>query len=156
MSARTGDRRGFTMVEVLVVVVVASIVTRIAVPNVQEALLRARATEALADLRVVEVAAREYNADTGSWPAEAAPGEVPPELAPYLPDGFAFEFPDYQLDWELWALPEGLPSDPSARELVAVSLVTERTDLGLAVAQLLGPNGWYTLGNHYTRLVDRS
>ncbi|MBW3533689.1 MAG: prepilin-type N-terminal cleavage/methylation domain-containing protein [Gemmatimonadetes bacterium] len=150
------SRRGFTLVEVLVVVMVMSIVTRIALPNVQEALLRARATEAVATLRVVEVAAREYNATTGAWPMEAPPGEVPPELVGYLPDGFDFQLEEYQLDWERWSLPDGLPSDPDADELVGVSLVTDREDLGLAVAELLGSSGWYTLGDHYTRLIDRT
>ena len=156
MSAATPLRRhGFTMVEIMVVVVVASIVTRIAIPNVQEALLHARAVDALGDLRVVELAAREYNADTGGWPAEEAPGQVPAVLVPYLPDGFTFSSEEYDLDWETWALPEGLPSDPDAHQLVGVALVTDREDLGLAVAELMGPNGWYVLGDHYTRLIDR-
>lgn len=157
MSAPRQDRRrGFTMVEVLVVVAVASILTRLAIPSVQEALLRARATEAVADLRVVEVAARQFNADTGLWPPEANPGEVPPELLPYLPEGFSFAFEGYRLDWEHWILPQGLPSDPDADELVGVSLVTDRDDLGLAAAELLGPSGWYTVGDHYTRLLELS
>lgn len=148
------SRHGFSLVEVMVVVVVMSIVTRIALPNVQEALLRARATEAMATLRVVEVAARQYNADTGTWPMESPPGEIPPELVAYVPDGFTFSFEEYQLDWERWSLPNGLPSDPDADEMVGVSLISDREDLGLAVAQILGSSGWYVLGNHYTRIIE--
>lgn len=155
-TSRSRDRLGFTIVELLVVLVLMSIVTRIALPTVHEARLRAHAAEALGDLRAVEAAARAYHADTGIWPAESSPGAVPPELAGYLPEGFAFTFDEYRLDWETWTLPEGLPSDPSPGVLVGVSIVTDREALGLAVAELLGPGGWYTLGDHYTRLIERT
>ncbi len=157
MRGGAPDRRsGFTMVEVLVVLVVLSILARIAIPHFHEALLRARAAHALGDINVVETAAEQYYADTNEWPPDTSPGEVPPELVSYLPDNFSFTYDGYLLDWDNWSLPEGLPQHPGTGILVGVSITTDEPELGNALAQLLGPNGWYTLGNSYTKLIQRS
>jgi prepilin-type N-terminal cleavage/methylation domain-containing protein len=145
---------GFTLVELVVVVAVVSILTRIALPNVQEALLRARATAARGDVEVVRTAALNYYARTSQWPAEAAAGELPPELVGDLPEGFTFDRGTYLLDWDRWTLPDGLPGSPEPRTLVGVSVSTDDELLGNAVAALVGPSGWYSLGHSNTFLID--
>jgi prepilin-type N-terminal cleavage/methylation domain-containing protein len=146
---------GFTLVEMLVVVAIVSILARIALPNLQEAAIRARAAAALGDVEVVRTAAANYHARTNEWPAEAAPGTVPAELVQDLPEGFSFDKGAYRLDWERWALPDGLP-DSGAHTLIGVSIATDDELLGNAVAALVGPNGWYSVGHSNTFLIDGS
>lgn len=148
-------RAGFTLVEVVVVVAVVSILARIALPNLQEAAIRARAAAALGDVEVVRTAAANYHARTNDWPAEAPEGVVPTELLAELPEGFAFERGVYRLDWERWELPEGLPGS-SAHLLLGVSIATDDELLGNAVAALIGRNGWYSVGHSNTFLIDGS
>ena len=96
-------RGGFTLTEVIVVAAVVSILARIALPNLQEAITPARAAAALGDIQVVRTAAAEYYARSNQWPAEAPVGVVPPELVGELPEGFTFERWLYHLDWEALA-----------------------------------------------------
>jgi prepilin-type N-terminal cleavage/methylation domain-containing protein len=152
-SVRAAERGGFTLVEMMVVVAVVSILARIALPNLQEAAIRARAVAALGDVDVIRTAAANYHARTNDWPAEAAAGVVPPELVADLPDGFTFTRGEYHLDWERWSLPEGIPGS-NAQVLLGVSIATDDELLGNAVASLVGRNGWYSLGHSNTFLID--
>ena len=148
-------RGGFTMVEMIVVVAIVSILARIALPNLQEAAIKARAAAALGDVEVIRTAAANYHARTNQWPADAAEGVVPPELVQDLPEGFSFDHGEYKLDWEVWSLPDGLPSS-GAHTLIGVSIATDDELLGNAVAALVGPNGWYSVGHSNTFLIDGS
>lgn len=58
----------FTLVELLVVVAIIAILALIAVPNFLEASVRARASRARADLRVVAGALEAYAVDRGCYP----------------------------------------------------------------------------------------
>ena len=51
-------RRDFTLVEVVTVMMIVSVLTRIAIPQMQEVLTQARATEVRASFSVVEEAAK--------------------------------------------------------------------------------------------------
>lgn len=152
-----GDRsHGFTMVELLTVAVVMSTLVRMAIPNFHSVLLKARAAEVVGDFETVRVAVENYHADHLSWPQDGYAGQVPTGLAEYLPDGFSFNRAGYQLDWEYWNLPAGLPKDPDTRSLVGVSIVTDDMALGQAVVDLLGGGmTTYTLGDAYTFIIER-
>lgn len=152
---RPGARGGFTLVELLVVVAIVGILAGLAIPNMRTVMMRARATEVAADLDVVRVAAVQYHADSNSWPPETPVGVVPGELTDYLPDGFTFQGNGYELDFERWSLPGGLPGDPSTRTLIGVSVTTENSELGNAVAQFLGGSILFSVGNTHTVVIDR-
>ena len=144
------------MVEVLTVVVVMGTLGRMAVPSFHDVLLRARATEVIGDFETVRIAVMSYHADHNQWPADGYTGQVPPGLAAYLPDGFSFERMGYRLDWENWALPGGLPQDPDARAILAVSVVTQDRELGEALGDILGgAMAHYALGDGYTFVIER-
>lgn len=148
------DRRGFTLVEVLTVVLILSILTRIAIPQMQDVRVRAMAAQALGDFRVIELAAQEYLADNNQPPPDAATGVVPVGLENYL-EGFTFNKPAYQLDWENWVLPGGLPKHPETRVLLGVSISIDDPVLGNAIVRLVGFNrAHYTLGNKYTFIFE--
>jgi len=151
-----GERRGFTMVEVLTVAVVMGTLVRIAVPNFHEILLKARATEVLGDFETVRVAVINYQADNHQWPEDGYTGQIPSGLEEYLPANFDFDGPGYRLDWENWVLPSGLPKSPDTGVLLGISVVTEDRELGQAVLDLLGSAmAHYALGDTYTFVVER-
>jgi len=147
---RASKERGSTLLEVITVMLLVSILTRIAIPQMQDILTRARATEIRASFGVVEEAATRLSVENQPWPEDAAAGVVPPELLDALPDGFSFDRDRYQLDWENWALPQGMPGDPSVRGLIGISVTTPDRSLGLALLDVIPLNAKFTLGETYT------
>ncbi len=147
---RNGSTRGTTIVEVVTVMLVVSIITRIVVPQMQDILTRARATEIRASFSVVEEAATRLSVENNRWPEDADAGVVPAELLGRLPRGFSFERDRYQLDWENWVLPEGMPGDSTVRRLIGISVTTSDRSLGLALMGMIPLNSKFTLGETYT------
>lgn len=103
----SGRRRGFTLVELLVVFVVLGILASLAVLKYIDLTHRAKAARVAGDLQAVRIAAYSAWYEEGKWPAEAGPGAIPPGLEPYLPAGFSFAHGDYTLDWENFVPPGG-------------------------------------------------
>ena len=62
------SQRGFTLVEVLIVVAIIGILANIAIPQVQEALWRARASSIVSDFVLVRKAALEFYRDNHRMP----------------------------------------------------------------------------------------
>ena len=149
------DRRGFSLIELLTALLIVATLVRISVPQVNRVLLRARAASIIADMHVIRTSATAYLGDYHAWPADGETGTVPTGMDQYLPDGFSFDKGWYQLDWENWILPSGLPKNPETKVLLGVSVVTEDAYLANAVLGLLG-NNWsrYTLGNSYTIILE--
>ena len=155
MNARS--QKGFTLVEVCIVLVIMSILVRVSLPAFRTTLTRARATRAIGDLNVIREAAMAYYAANGTWPAEAGVARIPAGLAPYLPKGYTFTRTRYRLDWQNWALPSGLPSNPGRTVLLGVSVVTTDKVLGNAVLKLIqGNSPSLTASNQYTMLLVSS
>ena len=156
MQRRDSRRGGFTLVEILLVSAMLGILASIAIANMRPSIQRARAADAAADMEVVRVATVSYQADLHSWPAEAAAGAIPPGLDSYLPEGFIFSRDGYQLDFESWSLPGGLPGDPKTTMLIGVSVIADEDLLGNAIAELLGGAIVFSVGNAHTLVIDRS
>ena len=76
--------RGFTLVEIMIVVLVIGILATITLAAVQRSNLRARASAYLNDCRVFAAAFTQYAQETGDYPADAGPHFVPPAMAAYL------------------------------------------------------------------------
>jgi prepilin-type N-terminal cleavage/methylation domain-containing protein len=152
------DRRrgGFSLVELLMAVSIVGILTGLAIPNLRTMQFRARAAEVAGDLDVVRVATVSYNADVHQWPADATAGTVPTELTNYLPANFSFAGNGYELKFENYALPGGLPFDPQTTQIVAVSVAADSEGLSNAIQELLGGSIIASVGTTHTVLIDRS
>jgi prepilin-type N-terminal cleavage/methylation domain-containing protein len=100
-------RRGFTFIEILVVVIVRSILANLAILKYIDLKHRALSASATADLQAVRLAAYSAWYEHGNWPGEIGGGTVPPALVQYLPHGFTFSKPEYQFDWENFVPPGG-------------------------------------------------
>ena len=72
----------------MTVMLIVSIISRIAIPQFQDILTRARATEIRASFTVVEEAATRLTVEGQPWPADVEAGIVPPELVDMLSPGF--------------------------------------------------------------------
>jgi general secretion pathway protein G len=88
--------RGFTLIEIMVVVVIIGILSALIVPNVMNRLDQARSTKAVQDIRAIETALDLYYADNHSkYPTTdqglkaliAPPGELRSWNGPYLKGG---------------------------------------------------------------------
>src|SRR5438093_701216 len=125
-----GRPRSGSLIELCMVMVIVSILLRVGLPAYQSIVTKARAAQAIGDLNVIREASVTYYAALGSWPAESGAAVIPSGLATYLPKGYSFTRKQYNLDWENWALPSGLPSKPKTGVLLGVSVVTSDTKLG--------------------------
>jgi prepilin-type N-terminal cleavage/methylation domain-containing protein len=97
-------RRGFTLIEILVVIVIIGLLARIAVPRIQAMKERATAARLIGAITVVRNAAFQYVEANTNWPATTARGTTPAGLATYLPTGFTFTQKDVKMAWQVFAV----------------------------------------------------
>jgi len=128
-------RAGFTVVELLTVMIVMGVLASLAILKYIDLRHRARATQASADLQAVRIAAYSAWYETGTWPGEVGAGTVPPGLVSYLPQNFDFNRPEYTMDWESFVPPGG---GPSATMQVGVILTSPDARLRTTMQQQLG------------------
>ena len=86
-------QRGFTLIEIMVVVVIIGILSAILAPTVIEKIDRARIEAARTDLRTIEMALKYYRMDNHAYPdtsmgLEALVVEPPGSLPNWNPDGY--------------------------------------------------------------------
>ncbi len=84
---RPAARRGFTLVEIMVVVTIISLLAMLAVPTMQKIRRKARASAISNDFRVFATAFLTYSHESGSLPPESGPGITPTGMDVYLKGG---------------------------------------------------------------------
>lgn len=109
---------GFTLIELLIVIAIILILIAIALPNFLEAQIRARVTNALADMRSMATAMESYYIDFKTYPGDHDPDEgfasrslhqlttpiayivaVPND--PFTPPGSGMLGPGEEIGWEM-------------------------------------------------------
>ena len=144
-------RRGFTIIELMTVMIVIGLLAGIAVLKYIDLRHRARAVAVAADLESVRLAAYGAWYEHNTWPSEAGPGQVPADLVPYLPGNLSFANAEYTLDWENFAPPGGGPSG-GMQIGVVVTAATPR--LQKALVQILGNKmAFVTAGGTLTFII---
>lgn len=138
-------RRGFSLIELLIVLLIIGTLAGIAIPNLNRAVLRARAVDAVADMNAVKVAVLNYQADAHAWPEDVDRGQIPPGLDEYLPENFSFTGDDYVLEYDDWTETAGF---------VGVTMISDQRDLGLMVLDLLGNNTWTNNSDKYSWVIE--
>lgn len=134
------NQKGMTLVELLFLLLLLATVLRVVIPQIQFSDLTSQGTPLAEAIIQVGEAATRFQAEVGAWPADAAPGEVPSELTPYLPPGFSFQGDGFYMDWDHWYLPDGVPEQPRPSSLVGISIVMTEPGLGVVVQELLIPH----------------
>jgi len=77
-------RRGFTLTEMLFVVVIVGVLATLILPNYRKSQLKAQAADVLGRVSAINVAVKSYEADNQTLQPFSGPvGEVPPFLASY-------------------------------------------------------------------------
>jgi len=69
-----GDKKGFTLIELMVVVVIVGVLAAVAVPMYTRTIKNSRTTEATARLSAIMKAAKLYYLQHGSWPRKNSLG----------------------------------------------------------------------------------
>jgi general secretion pathway protein G len=114
------NRRGFTFIEILIVMIIIGILANIMIPSLGLLRRRAEAVRVIGDIESVENAVLTRYVDVSDFPASAGWGTVPDGLQNYLPAGFSF---DYDLSAYRWWNTEafvGIEARPFNQEIVGM------------------------------------
>jgi prepilin-type N-terminal cleavage/methylation domain-containing protein len=98
-------RNGFTLVEVLTVVVVIGILSGMAVPIYRDVSVRADAARVISDVNTIQLAVAEYLVDNKAHPSSGEIGVMPPQLEDRLPAEFPFAWGAVKYRYRRWAIP---------------------------------------------------
>jgi prepilin-type N-terminal cleavage/methylation domain-containing protein len=128
-------RHGFTIIELMTVMIVIGLLASLSVMRYVDLRHHARAAQVASDLESVRLAAYGAWYEHETWPSDAAPGQVPADLVPYLSPGFRFAQPEYTLDWENFVPPGG---GPSGGMQIGVVVTASTPQLQKALVQTLG------------------
>jgi prepilin-type N-terminal cleavage/methylation domain-containing protein len=144
-------RRGFTLVELLVVIIVLGILAGVAVMKYIDMRNAALAAQMAQEVRAIQIAAFNYYADKEDWPPSSSPGAVPAGLGPLLPGQLAgsFDRGTYQLEFENFG------GDGDNKDMiVGVGITTSDEKLFAKFVRYLGTQSpFFVTGSKITYLI---
>ena len=143
-------KSGFTLIELLIAMTIMGILAGIAIPNYNNAKMRADAAKVISDFEAIRVAAYDNYANTGQYPRNGGWGAVPAALRASLPNGFQFTYKEVTYRWRRWALPNGMPRNSRQTMLLGVQIRCNNRDLMRIIKNVY--RGTQAQGNN-TRVV---
>ncbi len=84
MNKAKYSKKGFTLIELMIAVVILGVLASIAVPFFRKYVRATRATTFVNDIRLLSDAGNQYALESGFWINTSAPGTYPPELEGYF------------------------------------------------------------------------
>lgn len=142
--------KGFTLVEIMVVVAIIGLLASIAVPSYRKVQLNSGAARVANDLRVFSSAFQRFNLEFGYWPEAQPAGTLPPEMDGYINrDNFEARNPlRCKWKWEVYDHIVGIGMEPPLAALPILELVDQRFDDGsLASGRLRIQSGSFSSGD---------
>jgi len=79
------SRRGFTLVEIMIVVIIIGLLAALAIPTIHNSQKSARSATFVNDIRTYAAAAEVFSLETGDYPEDAVTGVMPLGLGAYIP-----------------------------------------------------------------------
>lgn len=143
-------QRGFTLVEVLIVVAIIGILANIAISQVQEALWRARAASIVSDFVLVRKAALEFYRDNNRMPKNGTVAKPATELDPYLEGKVKWIAPNRWVGAYVWENWEGKKHAERTGILYGFSLKQPNPGLVEAIARIYDGPFYETVYQKYT------
>jgi len=143
-------QRGFTFIELLMVVTIIGVLASIAVPKYHTIKRRAQATQIVGDVDVVKLAVMNFYVDSGYFPRETPSGQVPAGMRSYLPRTFTFRKNDWTLDYENVNVGSRRRPNP----IIGVAFTASDRTLGTIALSLFGPNAGFALGSKSTVIIS--
>lgn len=148
-------RKGFTLIELMIVVLIIGILAGIAIPKYVNITKKAQAARIVSDYRTIWLAVQMYLMETGEYPPDRGPGRIPRELRPYLSKDFAFNLNPamaVKYDWDNWVI-DGRPKHSFTGILYGISVTTKDMALINAIDEIYQGPFTYSLGNNYTFVI---
>jgi len=127
-------RRGFSVIELLITMVIIGLLAQIAVPRYTDMKRRAIAAAIMGDVHAVRIAAFTYYTENGSFPPDVGAGTLPPQLVDNLPTGFTFDRTDFDYDWHVWTIASGSGSET----LVGITVICSDPKLAAQIVKTAG------------------
>lgn len=115
-------RRGFTFIEILIVMIIMGILATIMIPSLGQLRRRAEAARVIGDIEAVEKAILTRYVDFDDFPASTPWGMLPDGLGEYLVTGFSFDSDLAAYRWWNTDAFVGLEARPTNQELIEILL----------------------------------
>ncbi len=151
LRMRQTHRRGFTIIELLAVMLIISILATIGIPRYRHAKERALAAAIVADMQQIRSISYQVFATINAWPEDMPPGVVPPSFIQSMGAGASFSRVGYTLDWDVVNVPVG-------GEMVQHAALTVRPEspslVPLIRSQLGAPGNQIISGDAVVLLID--
>lgn len=127
-----GRGKGFTLVEIMIVVAIIGLLAAIAVPSYRRIRINSLAARTANDLRVYTSAFQRFNLEYGYWPPASDPGVLPEGMDDHI-NRKLFETQNplgTMWKWEVYDHVVGLGMDPPASALAVLERVDSSIDDG--------------------------
>lgn len=154
MKLPTPRTNGFTLVEIMIVVVIVGILAGIAIPTFLSIRMGAQVTRVSNDYRTFATAFEIHAFELGYWPADVDRGVIPPTMVDYLKgEAFANTTPiggNWDWDFEHADFYAGISLvDPTADESVFIKIDEALDDGNLSTGKFRR-----TAPNRYTFILE--